>query len=95
MSKEKKLIGLAALKKIEELASLGVPLTTIHKQLNLDKHWSYVSTGYIVRADKKGLHSVTRPVWLQEEPLIQSPPANIVFRGLFPYGEWVTKTSNA
>lgn len=89
MAKEKKLIGLIALQRIEELAALGVPLTTIHKQLGLDKHWSYVSTGYIVRADKEGLYSVTRPAWLQKEPLIQSPPKGIVFRGLFPYGKWV------
>jgi len=87
--KQKRLIGLDAIKKANELFGMGVPITKIHIMLELDKVWSYASTQNLLKPDFDGLHDSTRPPWLQDTPLVQSPPVSWAFTGTFPYGEWI------
>ena len=88
MARRKRLIGIETLNKASELLAMGVPLAKIHTSLGLDKVWSYQSTSDVLAADRDGLHSVTRPGWLQDTPLLQETPTNWHFEGTFPYGEW-------
>lgn len=87
--RRKKLIGRNALHQICEWRKLGVPMTVIHKRLGLNAFQSLTATNNIVIPDEEGLHSSTRPTWLQDEPLIQEAPHNIVYEGPFPNGVWV------
>lgn len=88
MARKKRLLGLNALKQGNALLDLGVPLTTVHKELQLLDKWTYASTVAIFKADRAGLHDVTRPSWLHDEPLLQETPADWHFTGVFPDGQW-------
>ena len=88
MARRKRLIGKNYLNKAKDMLDMGVPMSKIHKQLGLDKVWSYQSTSDILHAEKDGLESVTRPAWLLSEPLVQETPVDWQFEGTFPYGEW-------
>ena len=91
MSRRKRLLGLKQLEEGNNLIDQGVPVTRVHKQLKLP--WSYQSTVDIFIADRKELHSVTRPEWLkpidEEAPILQEPPEDWKFEGTFPYGDWI------
>lgn len=90
MKRRKKLIGRNALDTISTLRALGVPMTKIHSRLGLDKVWSLTATRIIVMAEEAEEKGSTRPLWLRDEPLIQDAPANIVYEGIFPNGQWLT-----
>lgn len=86
MARRKRLIGLDALTRGNELLDMGVTMKRVHEELALE--WSYVSTRDVFHADREGLHSVTRPEWLQETPDLQETPEDYVFVGTFPIGDW-------
>lgn len=92
MARRKRLLGIAALNKGNELLDLGVPMTRVHIELGLDGKWSYPSTITIFNVDRKGLHSITRPGWLEDEPLLQETPDGWHFLGIFPDGKWARLT---
>jgi len=95
MARRKRLLSLDLLEKGNALLDMGVPMTSVHKQLGLEKAWSYQSTADVFTADRQDLHSVTRPSWLKESsedlgiPVLQSTPVDWKFEGTFPYGEWI------
>ena len=89
MAKPKQLLGLAALELGNKLLDDGVPMSRVH--LRLDPDWHYLSTYAIFMADRKKKYAVTRPAWLQDEPVLQRPPEDWAFEGNFPNGKWVKK----
>lgn len=91
MARRKRLLGLEALAKGNELLDLGVPLTKVHEVLGLQGKWSYPSTVTVFNADRAGLHKVTRPAWLTDAPTLQETPDDWEFIGVFPNGDWVQK----
>jgi len=94
-NRQKKLIGFKALQRAQELHSMGVPYSTIHRQLGLDEHWSAASTRNIIVWDsQEAFRGATRPEWLLDQPVIQTPPVEWVFIGEFPHGAWA-KAQNA
>lgn len=96
MAKPKQLLPLNLLDRAATLASAGVPLTKIHRNMHLDELWSYQSTVDLIKADLAGLHAATRPAWLPQEgtDLVSQPP-DWQFRGIFPDGEWVKKKATS
>jgi len=89
MARQRKLIGRAKLVQAQKMLKAGIPLTVVYRTLSFIDEWSYQSTLVILQADAEGLHEVTRPSWLQDEPLVQTPPKGWKFVGKFPIGEWV------
>jgi hypothetical protein len=87
MARRKRLLGLAALAEGNKLLDIGVPMTRVHTELQLD--WSYQATVTVFNADRDGKHHVTRPAWLSEEPTLQETPEGWGFEGVFPNGQWV------
>lgn len=88
MARRKRLLGLEALAKGNQLLDLGVPMTKVHEELGLHGAWSYNSTVQVFTADRNKLYNATRPEWLQEEPTLQATPEGWEFVGVFPNGTW-------
>ena len=99
MARRKRLLSLTMLEQGNALLDVGVPVSKVHKQLGLGETWSYQATADIFKADRAGLHSVTRPAWLKHSSTelgkevsdIQDTPVDWQFEGTFPYGEWVKR----
>jgi len=88
MAKPKQLLPIKALDEAVRLAKLGVPLTKIHVQLDLD--WSYQSTADLINADIEKKFDATRPSWLPSEGnLLVKAPSEWKYEGVFPNGEWI------
>lgn len=89
--KKRKLISPKLTSTIQSRMDLGVPLTTIRKQLELDI--SYPALQKLLEVIKKLNDSTVAsvyPEWLEQDSLtIQEQPDNYKYVGYFPYGEWI------
>lgn len=84
------MLGLNALKEAERLHKVKrIPLSYINTLLDLDDIMNYRTCFDIVKADCKGLHTVTRPEWLKDEPAVQkSPDGWELINGFTDKGYW-------
>lgn len=85
------MLGLIALKEAERLHKVKrIPLSYINTLLELDGILNYRTCFNIVKADCNGLHKVTRPEWLKDEPAVQMSPAGWeLVNGFTDEGYWV------
>lgn len=87
--RKKQYLGLDALDKANSLLDLGVPMTVVYTELGLRDIWSYGSLVELLRADRKGKQSTTRPAWLKTTPVLQAAPESWYYVGRFPNGQWI------
>lgn len=95
----RKLVAREHLKEITDLSLIGVPLTRIIKDKNmdvsrphLDKLVHLYQLSYIDKVyEEEQLQLITNslfPPWIEPDPIIQVQPETYKYRGRFPFGYW-------
>lgn len=89
--RRRKLVPLTVLRELTDKCALGIPLATLVKHTQLDI--SRPALAKLVTAYKSSnnhtVHASLAPVWVdQDYDEVQEQPANFVYVGKFPYGEW-------
>lgn len=88
--KQRSLLGTKMLDKaIQMHKEKRIPISTVVKVLEIDKHMHYRTAYDIIRAEIEGFSKLTRPEWLKPEPIKQTAPQGWLLKnGFGPLGYW-------
>lgn len=90
MRTKRKLIKYNTFIEIVELSNKGVPFTKLVRQYNLDmssQHLSRLIKQYNILKEREQQFN---PHWLKSEgEVVQEQPSDVLYKGLFPWGQWV------
>ena len=90
--KKRKLVRHKLLLELAEKSSMGVPLTRLIRDAELDisrPHLYKLLYYYNTNKRKRVVYKSLFPPWLDTRSDIQLQPKNYKYKGLFPWGEWI------